>query len=77
MTTVSMSSVFIPLVVRAGVPNLTPDGLRADLSPGTVFLLQDMPTSSRINSPFPPERPPGLFLRSRWMLLWKSSLHLK
>ena len=28
------------LVVSAGVPSLTPLGLRADLSPGTVFLLQ-------------------------------------
>ena len=28
------------LVVSAGVPSLNPLGFRADLSPGTVFLLQ-------------------------------------
>ena len=39
------------LVVREGVPSRMPEGLRADLSPGTVFLLHEMFTSSRINSP--------------------------
>ena len=36
------------LVVSAGVPSLTPLGLRADLSPGTVFLLQLTFTCVRI-----------------------------
>ena len=30
----------VHLVVSAGVPSLIPLGLSADLSPGTVFLLQ-------------------------------------
>ena len=37
---IKSNSVAVHLVVSAGVPSLTPLGLRADLSPGTVFLLQ-------------------------------------
>ena len=59
------------LVVSAGVPNLTPEGLRADWSPGTVFLLQEMPTASRMYSPLPPDSAPGLFFRST-CTMWQS-----
>jgi hypothetical protein len=31
-----------PLVVMAGLPILIPDGMRALLSPGTVFLLMEI-----------------------------------
>ena len=57
------------LVVMAGVPSLMPEGLRADLSPGTVFLLHEMLINSSNNSPLAPLRPPGMFFRStctRW-----------
>ena len=43
-----------PLVLNGGVPNLIPDGFMALLSPGTVFLFTEMPTSSRISSALEP-----------------------
>ena len=43
------------LVVKGGVPNLIPDGFMADLSPGTVFLLTEIPTSSKIRSALDPD----------------------
>ena len=44
----SISGSFIPLVVIAGVPSLIPEGSNGDRgSPGTVFLLRVIPTSSR------------------------------
>ena len=48
---------FPNLVVRLGVPILTPLGFRADLSPGTVFLLTEMETISKMLSPLAPLRP--------------------
>ena len=36
--------------MSAGVPSLTPLGLRADLSPGTVFLLQLIFTCVRVKA---------------------------
>lgn len=54
------SSAVKPLDVSAGVPNLTPDGFRADLSPGHVFLLAVIDNSSSINSTLDPVRFCGL-----------------
>jgi hypothetical protein len=46
-----ISSSFIPLVVRAGVPNLTPEGFIGGLgSLGIVDLLTDIPILSKIIS---------------------------
>ena len=48
---ISIASFYLnPLVVRAGVPNLIPPGVKADLSPGTAFLFIDMLTYSHIFS---------------------------
>lgn len=55
-----MSDSFKPLVVSAGVPNLTPPGFMALLSPGTVFLLQAIDISSRTFSTRAPFMPFGL-----------------
>jgi len=45
-TTCSISFSFNPRVVNAGVPNRIPEGEIADLSPGTVFLLQEIKIDS-------------------------------
>jgi hypothetical protein len=55
-----MSFSLKPLVVKAGVPNRIPPGLKADLSPGTVFLLQAIDISSSTFSARDPLSPLGL-----------------
>ena len=47
-TTARMSASPKPRVVNGGVPKRMPLGFSALLSPGTVFLFTEMPTSSRI-----------------------------
>ena len=47
-TTARMSASPKPRVVSGGVPKRMPLGFSALLSPGTVFLFTEMPTSSRI-----------------------------
>ena len=48
-STIFIKSVSLkPLVVKAGVPNLIPPGIKADLSPGTEFLFRDISTNSHI-----------------------------
>lgn len=55
-----MSSSFMPLVVRAGVPSLIPPGVTALLSPTTEFLFVVMCIISKIFSTLEPVRPWGL-----------------
>src|SRR6218665_2666426 len=52
--TFSMSASLRPLDVSAGVPRRRPDGRRALLSPGQVFLFTAMLDSSKIFSAFAP-----------------------
>src|SRR6218665_1789677 len=52
--TFSMSASLRPLDVSAGVPRRRPDGRRALLSPGQVFLFTAMLESSKIFSAFAP-----------------------
>uniref|UniRef100_A0A6B0U405 Putative secreted protein n=1 Tax=Ixodes ricinus TaxID=34613 RepID=A0A6B0U405_IXORI len=66
--TMAMSCSLSPLVVRAGVPSRMPPGLRALLSPGTVFLLQAMDMSSSTRSARDPLSPVGRrSTQTRWL----------
>ena len=66
--TVSMSASSMPLVVKAGVPSLIPPGVRADLSPTTLFLFVVMCIKSKIFSTLEPVRPWGLKSHiTRWV----------
>ncbi|TMW54268.1 hypothetical protein DOY81_000623 [Sarcophaga bullata] len=56
-TTTSISLSTNPRVVKAGVPKRIPEGFMADLSPGTVFLLQAILTSSKMYSAREPDKP--------------------
>mmetsp|Transcript_13903 Transcript_13903/g.29703 ORF Transcript_13903/g.29703 Transcript_13903/m.29703 type:complete len:213 (+) Transcript_13903:446-1084(+) len=67
-TTCSKSFSVKPRVVRAGVPMRTPPGTRAETSPGTVFLLAAMCTSSSTRSTRDPSTPLGRRSTStRWL----------
>lgn len=54
-----------PLEVNAGVPSLTPEGFRADLSPGHVFLFAVIEICSSVYSTLDPVNLRGLKLTNR------------
>mmetsp|Transcript_21863 Transcript_21863/g.70613 ORF Transcript_21863/g.70613 Transcript_21863/m.70613 type:complete len:232 (-) Transcript_21863:166-861(-) len=66
--TASKSSSTKPREVSAGVPTRMPPGMKADLSPGTVFLLRATLAISRTDSTRAPSMPEGFrSTSSRWL----------
>lgn len=68
LTIWTKSAYLHPLVVIAGLPILTPDGIRALLSPGTVFLLRESEVKLASASILPPSVPLLLIsIKHKWL----------